>query len=247
MEFCVDFLYEADHSAPENVPFHSHQCYEMVLYKRGEGTVQIEDHVYQYGMDSIIIVAPGLKHNEINCQKSHNYVLGFHPEANVQIIPQSGLYHANTSLSILFTNMLSEITVQRPYFKQILSYQVGQAIIGLLRQRSIEKVKIDLSFILKYIDENYMLPIDLNYFSVMYHYSYDRFRHIFKEKTGMAPKEYILHKRLLRSKQLLKSETERITEIAFECGFYDSSQFSRIFKKTFGVTPLQYRKNHDKS
>lgn len=242
MKFSVDLLYEANHPQPESVPFHSHQCYEIVLYKRGEGTVQIEDSIYRYGVDSVVLVSPGVRHNEINFAKSQNFVLGFHPEDDV-LLPPDGLYHVNARYSLLFSSMLTEIVEQQPYFKEMLSYQVGEIILGLLRQLNEEKTKIDLSYIIKYIDENFMMPIDVGYFAKMYHYSYDRFRHIFKEKTGMSPQDYILFRRLSRAKELLVSSNEKVTDISLECGFYDASQFSKMFKREYNLTPLQYRNN----
>lgn len=65
-----------------------------------------------------------------------------------------------------------------------------------------------------------------------------------KAITGTSPKAFIRSMRLKRAAHLLASSDFPINEIFFQVGFYDASNFSRIFKKEFGVTPSQYRENH---
>ena len=45
-----------------------------------------------------------------------------------------------------------------------------------------------------------------------------------------------------RKKNLLESSDLSVKEIGFECGFYDPSYFSRIYRRHFGVTPGNYRR-----
>jgi two-component system response regulator YesN len=66
----------------------------------------------------------------------------------------------------------------------------------------------------------------------------------FKEKTGVGLNEYMVIFRLKKAKEfLLTRDKMSICEVAFHCGFNDSNYFSWLFKKTYGVTPSQYRKN----
>ena len=61
--------------------------------------------------------------------------------------------------------------------------------------------------------------------------------------TGENTVTYLMHIRLSKAKTLLDSPKEYlIGEIAMECGFDDVAYFSRIFKKTYNITPTQYRK-----
>lgn len=63
-----------------------------------------------------------------------------------------------------------------------------------------------------------------------------------KNITGMSPANYIMHVRLEKGKRLLSLSDKPIGDIAFECGFTDTSHFGRIFKQTYNMTPSQYRK-----
>lgn len=66
----------------------------------------------------------------------------------------------------------------------------------------------------------------------------------FKQFTGQTPVDYIQNYRLRHAEKLLLDSKFSITEIGFECGFYSSSYFSKLFKKRFHMTPREYRKKY---
>lgn len=75
-------------------------------------------------------------------------------------------------------------------------------------------------------------------------YSYHRYRHIFKEKVGVSPHQYLIVQRIEAAKLLLKRSHATVTQIAYRCGFTSSSYFCQCFKKRVGVTPKEYRRQH---
>ena len=68
-------------------------------------------------------------------------------------------------------------------------------------------------------------------------------RQALKRVAGMSFVSYLLHVRLSRSVRLLKETSLTIAEIACEVGFSDQSYFDRRFKKAFGHTPRDFRRN----
>ncbi len=62
-------------------------------------------------------------------------------------------------------------------------------------------------------------------------YSYDHFRHMFKERTGLSPMNYIIDKRIDYAKRLIVSTDMTLSTISQECGFSTSSQFSSMFRR----------------
>ena len=64
---------------------------------------------------------------------------------------------------------------------------------------------------------------------------------LFKQNLQMSPKQYILEMRLGRAKSEL-AKGKNVSEAWSESGISDYSHFIRIFNKTAGVTPSQYRK-----
>ena len=64
----------------------------------------------------------------------------------------------------------------------------------------------------------------------------------FKRFMNKSPVEYINEYRLLQAVKLLRETEMSISTIYTECGFESASYFGKLFKKTHGMTPLQYRK-----
>lgn len=67
-------------------------------------------------------------------------------------------------------------------------------------------------------------------------------RKLFRAKYGVAPREYILNKRLDRAKAMLECGDIRLGNIPFECGFSEYSYFARVFKRRLGISPHHYLK-----
>ena len=64
----------------------------------------------------------------------------------------------------------------------------------------------------------------------------------------MTPLEYLTQIRIEQAKSyLINSNIYSISEIADMCGFSDQYYFSRVFKKTVGVSPRDYKKNRNSS
>lgn len=67
---------------------------------------------------------------------------------------------------------------------------------------------------------------------------------LFKKCTGQTYKEYLIHYRLEKGKELLLKTTMHVAEISQLVGYDNEHYFSKIFKKKMGVTPTEYR-NHN--
>ncbi|MDA3923283.1 MAG: AraC family transcriptional regulator [Kiritimatiellae bacterium] len=71
--------------------------------------------------------------------------------------------------------------------------------------------------------------------------SASRLRVIFKEATGLSPKQFQLEARIDRAERLLTDSTLSIGHISDQTGFESVYHFSRQFKRMRGVSPLHYR------
>ncbi|XVO87780.1 helix-turn-helix domain-containing protein [Pseudomonas palleroniana] len=72
--------------------------------------------------------------------------------------------------------------------------------------------------------------------------SRSHFTRMFKESTRMPPQRWLREQRVMKSRELLKTSTMLLTEIALECGFSDQSHFCRTFVKTVGMTPTAWQR-----
>lgn len=60
--------------------------------------------------------------------------------------------------------------------------------------------------------------------------------------TGYPSSSYILQVKVDHAKKILSTRDKTIGEVAADCGIYDVNYFSRVFKKTTGMTPTQFKK-----
>lgn len=76
--------------------------------------------------------------------------------------------------------------------------------------------------------------------------SVSHFQRLFKEQIGIAPMIYLKDLRLEKARELLEDETNflQIQEIRNKVGMPHESHFTRDFKKKFGLTPTEYRKQY---
>ena len=71
------------------------------------------------------------------------------------------------------------------------------------------------------------------------------FSKLFKEEAGQNFIDYLTSLRIDKAKELLSSPERSMKEICIEVGYSDPNYFSRIFKKTTGYTPTEYREGMD--
>lgn len=101
----------------------------------------------------------------------------------------------------------------------------------------------DISGIKDYIDEHYTEDISLESVADVFEINKFYLAKIFKDEYGMPIGNYIRYMRISKAKSLLRFTKMKIEKIGEECGVEDPNYFSRIFKKTEGITPGEYRKN----
>jgi AraC family transcriptional regulator len=64
----------------------------------------------------------------------------------------------------------------------------------------------------------------------------------FKQSMGITPHRYLLLHRVKCAKEMMIDQSRTLTEIAVDCGFNSSSQFSLVFRRFAGMSPRQYRR-----
>ena len=65
---------------------------------------------------------------------------------------------------------------------------------------------------------------------------------IFREYTGMSPMAYVNSLRIDRACIDMTLHHKNVTEAAMDAGFADLSYFTKLFKRTKGITPREYMK-----
>lgn len=99
---------------------------------------------------------------------------------------------------------------------------------------------------LAYIHGEYMNAITIE--EIANHLKIDRsyFYSIFKQSTGLSPKEYLQNYRLNIAASLLTEKEKSVSVTANSVGYESIFQFSKAFKKHFGTSPREYAKTNQK-
>jgi len=92
-----------------------------------------------------------------------------------------------------------------------------------------------------YIENNYDVNLDLDLLSRIQFVSKYHMLRLFKKYYGQTPRQYLIDKRIEKSKEKLKNGMS-VTETCFAVGFESLSSFSSLFKSKTGKTPTNFQK-----
>jgi AraC-like DNA-binding protein len=95
--------------------------------------------------------------------------------------------------------------------------------------------------ILKFIAQHFRDPVTVGDLAAEAGCSVSQLQREFRKELGVNPARYLQDIRVGYSRHLLKTTRLTMVAIANECGFYDQSHFSRIFKSATGISPASYR------
>lgn len=92
-----------------------------------------------------------------------------------------------------------------------------------------------------YVEANYVSDLSVQGIANYLGLSRSYFSAIFKQSEGVSPQEFIVDLRLRKAGELIAERGYRPGEAAAACGYTDVFNFSKMFKRKFGVPPGQYR------
>jgi YesN/AraC family two-component response regulator len=99
---------------------------------------------------------------------------------------------------------------------------------------------------LQYIDDNYMNKITLDDVANYVYLNSSYLSQLFKKEMSVPFSDYIEEVRIKHAKLLLKETDYSMNQVAEAVGFSSQNYFTRIFKKSTGLTPIKYRNVHSK-
>jgi two-component system response regulator YesN len=94
--------------------------------------------------------------------------------------------------------------------------------------------------ILHYIAENYAQNITIKSVADALFVSESHLMHVLKEELGVTFNECLTRQRINEAKRLLAQGNALIYEVAMKVGYNDAKYFSQVFKKSTGLTPIEY-------
>jgi AraC-like DNA-binding protein len=151
------------------------------------------------------------------------------------------------------TAIVSElINEEKAFSEMLLDSIVTSVLVSILRydtenQKSEQPFSKDelLPDILNYVDSNFLTIKTIDEIAVNLGYSHSHLCRIFKERHGSTISEYLHEKQLSYAAEKLL-EGMRISDIFEAIGYTNTANFSRAFKKRFGISPGEYKKLYTK-
>ena len=134
-----------------------------------------------------------------------------------------------------FLNILNSLA-HAPRRKLVSNMYESEILIHKSRSRRISKV-------CRYIEENISHKISLSDAAGLVNMSDSAFSHFFKRQTSISFITYVNNLRVAKACELLANTSLSASEICYDCGFNNKSNFIRIFTKRKNMTPIEYR-NH---
>lgn len=111
----------------------------------------------------------------------------------------------------------------------------------LVRQHTMRHYSPTIQKALICIDADLSGPISLHSLADTLNISSSYLSSLFKKETGQTLTDYINTKRMDLARHLLKTTRLQIQTIAQHCGIMDVQYFSKVFKRSTGLSPKQYR------
>jgi AraC family transcriptional regulator len=95
---------------------------------------------------------------------------------------------------------------------------------------------------LEYIEAHLGSQIEIREIAKLLALSKSHFSRTFKRSVGFSPRAYVSARRVERAKLMMRSTSERLSDIALICGFADQSHLNRHFRRIVGMSPGLWRR-----
>lgn len=97
------------------------------------------------------------------------------------------------------------------------------------------------SYIIQYVEKNYMKPIELNQIAENLFITPNYLSTLFKKETGQSFKKFLMECRLKKARELLLDPKYKIYQVSNAVGYENEEYLCRLFKKNYGVTCKEFR------
>ena len=106
-----------------------------------------------------------------------------------------------------------------------------------------QQMKFLIGDAVRYMNNHYAEPVKVEQLAKKAKMSLRSFTRHFPEMVGCSPIEYLMKLRLHHASDLLINTDLTLSEIAEQCGFYDSNYFCKKFRQAFNASPRRFRMN----
>lgn len=236
---------------------HFHSECEIYINLSGSVAFEVENHVYPISRGSVIITRPYEYHRCIyrgNDLHRHYWITFSADEKDELLALFFDRDKGRNNLVFLTEEQLDKcceiLNEQLIKERDMLSRRIAfLSLIKLIEEGewkggkiSSDELPSDVAKALRFMDEHLTEELDVEQIAKEASVSVNTLERHFKEALGTTPFAMLRKKRLFASMLALRNG-DTVTEAALKSGFSDYSNYIQLFKKQFGITPLQYKKN----
>ena len=163
-------------------------------------------------------------------------------------VPKWELKHIAESLNIIFSSNIDEKSLEAFNASNIFEHETADALWGFLNgfRQNVPDIPPESFDVMKEvvadIKRDFSRKITLKEYAQKHFMSTPNFSKLFKLYTGMTYTEYVRKLRFEKACLLLTTTKMSILDIALELGYDDYYHFSKQFKRTYSISPTNYRK-----
>ena len=233
----------------------SHPYYEINIITEGTLGLTIDDKLYELSEGHGVIIPAGAFHKNWTIGQSNVkfFVVSFEAVTKgislsdniVYTITESDFFYINKIVSEGIDWAHDKSNPAR-YAQQLIKNSIECLVLSMLRQSAdntaYSSVSSDVFYkAIHYMNKNIKENIAMEEIAEYANTSVANLKKIFKKYTGNGTIHHFNMLKLEHSKELLKTEMP-VSEIAFTLCFSSQNHFAQSFKKAFGITPTQYKK-----
>ena len=241
------------HSVP-----HTHNHLELFYITGGKGQFLIQDQLHPVNVNNLVIINPNVPHTEVslNAQPLEYIVLGIDGIELRTGETSSGQFSIldqfeSVEVSGCLRNILREMEMKSAGYKDVCQAYMEILIIRLMRSTTLAipaepqavSTNRQCAAVRRYIDLHFKESLTLEQLAEEGHMNKYYLSHAFKREYGVSPIHYMISIRIRESKYLLAETDLSLSQIAQLLGFSSLSYFSQVFRKTQGLSPMEYRQN----
>ena len=177
-----------------------------------------------------------------------NYMVryGYNPLGE---LPTQKIFHDdNGTVERLAESAFVEYREKKDGYTDILRNLLLSLIIHLVRgeaSHALPGTDATVRQIKEYVSAHYMHPLRLSELCDRMSFSLSYISSLFREKTGMTFRQYLLRVRMEKACFFLRSSDMTVGRIAAAVGYADPAFFHKVFRREIGCTPEQYRETGD--
>ena len=226
--------------------------FQLILTCSGHGIVEINGRRHDCTKGTLMLVDCRLPHsysvpNGETWEYKHIHFLVDSSSCNVSTKAVGFIAFFEDDIEAWMDSIFWEMRHFSANSAYVLSNYVSNILTKMILLHSQEKIirpRMELiEKAAKYMRSHYMEKININDLAKNEFVSVFYFTRLFKEFYGTSPYDYLIKFRLNRSKNML-TQGKDVKEISQECGFGNANNYSRVFKKHTGISPVQFRNQY---